>query len=57
MAEFFDEPKFVSTVAYLGDAFTALNDLNRPPRGRGISTLVACEKWSAFKEKHFNSLL
>ena len=50
LAEYFDDPEFVQALAYLADAFTALNELNRSLQGRGISILDACEKLSAFRE-------
>ena len=51
MARNFYKPEFFQTLAYLANAFTALNELNFSLRKRGISILIACEKLSANKKK------
>ena len=43
LAGYFDESQFIQALAYLADVFTALKELNRSLRERGISILDACE--------------
>ena len=49
--QYFEEPNFVISLAYLADIFGILNSLNISLQGKGVTILEAEEKIKSFQEK------